>query len=358
VNDYENARLIKQSGRRIGRQHLWRRPWESTVAGIFGNDALERMALSSIGHPVPLPILNMMQAQIYDGMLIPVIGGGGFSGLGDALSEFAGGKGQQINFYKVGVTGAAGFPNTLWYEGKVPVGGATMDALPGGTECSRTTQGALGQFNPATGGDTQHLLGAYCAASAAGNSLLLYDRIFGAEIAASTSGDQTVTISGGLNRYAGTGANATSAGNFAMVEIRTALGATAHTWTLTYKDDQNNTAEAATALTGVSSGIAKRIDTTLRYWGIPLNTGDLGVSDVTIIANSASVTGATCLVVGHAIGFLPIAAVVNYNFSIDYVNQQFAPARIYDDACLAFLELAKPSATATTYWGQIITGAG
>lgn len=354
LNDYENARLIKQAERRIKRNWVPRRPWESTIAGLIGDDALESFMVSSAMHPVPVPIINIPQVQLYGGMLVPhIAGGAGFSSIGDMASEAAAGKLFGYNFAKTGVTGVAGINNTLWYEGTVPAAGSTMAALAGGTETTRTTTGALGQLNPATGGDLQFVVSANISASVINMGLMLIDRIWGGAIAASNNTTQTVTISGGINRYSGTGAGATSAGNFAFVEVQSALGATAHTWTLVYTDDQNNASNTAAALTGVSGAIAKRFDTTLPYWGIPLNSPDLGISDIASIANSASVTGTAVLVLAHALGFLAPCPVINTMFPIDFVAGQFNLARVYDDACLSFVETPKAATTATNYSGMI-----
>lgn len=353
LNDYENARLIKQGDRRIKRNWVPRRPWESTVAGIIGADVLERFAISGQMHPVPLPIFGLPQVQLYDGMLVPhIAGGAGFTSIGDMASEAAAGKLYGYNFAKSGVTGVAGINNTLWYEGSVPAAGSTPAALAGGTETDRTTTGALGQLNPG-GGDYQFLVSGYAMASVINNGLMVIDRIWGGAIAASNNTTQTVTISGGINRYDGTGGAATSAGNFAFVEVQSALGATAHTWTLVYTDDQGNASNTAPALTGVSGAIAKRLDTTLPYWGIPLNSPDLGISNIASIANNASVTGTAVLVLAHALGFLAPLQVANVLFPFDFISGTFNLTRVYDDACISFLEVPKPATTATTYSGML-----
>jgi len=60
---------------------------------------------------------------------------------------------------------------------------------------------------------------------------------------------------------------------------------------------------------------------------------------------------------GHPIAFMPIP-IANMVCIIDGIMTAFNLVRIFDNACLAFLEVTKPSTTATTYTGQFQTVAG
>jgi hypothetical protein len=51
----------------------------------------------------------------------------------------------------------------------------------------------------------------------------------------------------------------------------------------------------------------------------------------------------------------PIANIV---CPVDGINTAFNLARIFDSACLAFLEVIKPATTATTYTGSFTAVAG
>ena len=288
--------------------------------------------------------------------IYPIQGGAGFTSLSDLISEATtGAKLQVLSYNKVGVTGVANRCNTLWYETAVPGVGATAAALAAGTNHDRTTAGAMGPQSNAAGGDQLHLIGMEGNASVVSQGLLLYDRIWAGEPAPSTSGNQTVTMT--PTRYATTGATGTSKGNLAFIEVRTALGATAHTWTMTYVDDSGNAAEATAAHNGISSAAAKTFDHT-GVLGFALNAGDAGISDITIIANSASVTGATCLVLAHPLMYIPGLAIANSGFIRDGINSAFNFQRVYDDACLALIEPLKPATTATTYYGFVTLCSG
>ena len=294
------------------------------------------------------------------GATAPASAYAGFASFSDFLAELSV-KQQLIGpFVKVGVTGVTGITNTLWYEGSQPGAGATAAALAAGTDHSVATTGAM-QFINAASGDTLHVIGAMLSANVAGNTLLLYDRIWAGEPAINVTTAQTITMTPA--RYASLTATAQDycGGNFAFVEVRGALPATAHNWTLQYVDQAGNAAENAPALTGVSSAIAKRLDhTTNAPWFIPLNATDSGISDLTQITLSATLaSGNPCLVLGHPLAIFPLVMPAAYMHSFDQVNGS-APwiPRIFDNACLAWLELNKPGTGATTYNGTVMANAG
>jgi hypothetical protein len=283
----------------------------------------------------------------------------GFASFSDFLAELS--VKQQIigPISKIGVTGILGISFTLWYETGQPPTGATAAALAAGTNHTKATTGAL-QFTNAQSGDTLHVIGAELACSAQGNTLLLYDRIWAGEPAINTTGAQTITMTPA--RYASLTNTAQDycGGNFAFVEVRVVLPATAHTWTLQYSDQAGNAAENAAAITGVSSAAAKRLDhTTVGQFFIPLNTGDSGISDLTQITLSATLaSGSPCLVLAHPLEFFPLAMPAWTFHKFDSVNggPPWIP-RVFDDACLA-LEISKPSTTAATYSGVFKANAG
>lgn len=277
---------------------------------------------------------------------------GGFASLSDLIAEATAGKRQDFNVQKVGVTGVAGVCNTLWYEGNRPAAGSIGAALPSGTSCDRTTTGALGQTNP-TSGDTLHIISAFMSASVGGNCLLLYDRLWHGAPAMNSSAAQTITMT--LPRYASYPA---TVGNFAFMEVQSALAATAHNNTITYRDENNNTAEAAPACAGVSGAIAKRFDHVANQWFIPLNGNDAGITQLTQYQCSAAVaSGAMNLVVGHPLCFIPFP-VANYMVVMDGINSAFNFVRVEDGACVAMIEYMKAATTATTYAGQIVMVSG
>lgn len=303
---------------------------------------------------------SLARASRRMGAKAPVTAYAGFASFADFLAELSV-KQQLIGpIVKVGVTGVTGITNTLWYEGNQPAAGATAGALASGTDHTKATTGAL-QFVNAAGGDTLHIIGASLFASVTGNCLLLYDRIWAGEPAINTTSAQTITMTPA--RYASLTSTAQNycGGNFAFVEVRVVLPATAHNWTLQYSDQAGAAAENAPLLTGVSGAIAKRLDhTAAAPWFIPLNAGDSGISDLTQMTLSATLaSGSPCLVLGHPLCMFPFVIPANYMHEFDRVNGSYPwIPRVFDDACLAFLELMKSQTGATTYNGVIYANAG
>jgi hypothetical protein len=184
----------------------------------------------------------------------------GFSSLGDLISEGTNGKKRIFVYAKAGVTGVVGSTNTLWFEGAQPAGGSIGAAAPGGTAHVDSNTGGMLFGNPDSG-DTQHLVRWDSFASVAANTLMLYDRLFSVAKTMNSTGTEAVT--GVPTRYQSTTAGAADSaeGNFLFIEIVTALPATAHNWTVCqYTDQSGNPTITLPTVTGLSSGIAKRLD--------------------------------------------------------------------------------------------------
>lgn len=356
-------RLISQPDRRVSRQHLWKRPSEAVVAGLLGEDMLQGILEASMGHHIPIPIACIPQVRVHRGELYPVIQGAGFSSLSDLIAEATtGGKRQDFQFQKVGTTGATALANSLWRVGNIPPAAAAAAALAGGTHNDNTTSGGLTQVDP-SGGDTLHFTTMIASATVAGQLLLLYDRLWNGLIALSSLATQTCTLTGYPNstgRYSGTGAGGSSIGNFAFVanEAGATLSAVAHTWTMVYTDDAGTTGQTAAAMTGVSGAVTNRFDHAVGHV-IPLNSGDYGIADIESIACNVNTlaAGAPTIVLAHPLAFCPQLA-ANVPFILDGINSAFNLAEIKTDACLAFAELQKSAASATTYTGQVVLVAG
>jgi hypothetical protein len=252
----------------------------------------------------------------------------------------------------------ANVTSTLWRLGNQPAAGTTPSAAPGGNAPDDATTGAFPFTNP-TSGDTQHIVSANVLGTVAGNSLLLYDRIF--HVAKTMNSSATEAVSGVPTRYQNTTLTAADsiAGNFLFVEVGgTALAATAHNWTTCTYTDQADAASTLPSLTGNSGAIVDRLDHPTNQWFAPLETGDSGIKALTQMQCSALVaTGAVNFVIGHPIAWMP-CPIANIIIPNDYINTAFNLARIFDDACLAFLEVIKPATTATTYTGSFTTVAG
>ena len=279
--------------------------------------------------------------------------GMGFTSLSDLIAEATAGKRQEIAFQKTGTTGVVSATNSLWRVGNQPAAGSAAAAAPGGTVPTSATTGAL-RFNNPTGGDTTHFTGAGVVSSVSAQTLLMYDRIFA--VAKTMNSTATEAVTGVPTRYQSTTAGAADSaeGNFLFVECGTALPATAHNWTICqYTDQSGNTLVSLPSLTGNSSNIINRLDHPTGQWFAPLATGDTGIKALTQMQCSATVaTGAIDFVIGHPIAWMP-CPIINFLSLVDGVNTAFSLTRIFDSACLAFLEIYKSATTATTYSGTI-----
>jgi hypothetical protein len=209
-------------------------------------------------------------------------------------------------------------------------------------------------YNPASG--TNHLVGADVGASVVGNSLMLYDRLF--SVAKTMASTATEAVTGVPTRYQSTtNTDADYIGdNFGFIEIGgTALAATAHNWTTCLYTDQDNASSTLPSVTGLSGGIVDRLDQPTSTWFAPLASGDIGIKAWTQMQCSASVaTGAINFCIGHPIGILSFP-VINSILPFDWLTNRDQAPRIFDSACLAFLEILKPGTTSTTYTGRIVT---
>lgn len=269
------------------------------------------------------------------------------------------GKGQVLQISKVGPTGVVGASSSLWRVGTQPVAGAAASASPGGRQLTDATTGAI-VFTNAGAGEYLNYLSAFVQATVGGNTLLLYDRLF--DVAKTMNSTGTEAVTGVPTRYQSSTPSAQdyAGGNFCFPEVGgTALAATAHNWTVClYRNQAGTDNQTMPSVAGVSGAIVDRLDLPLGTWFMPLAAGDTGVMDLAQMQCSATVaTGVINFVIGHPIAYIwcPLA---NLNGPNDAAR---GPAgnmnRIFDDACLALLELPKPATTATTYGGSINVGA-
>jgi hypothetical protein len=244
--------------------------------------------------------------------------------------------------------------SSLWRVGPQPAVGATPAAAPGGTAQTSSTTGALRFANPASG--TNHLVGADVSASVINNSLLVYDLLFG--VAKTMNSTATEAVTGVPTRYQSTtAANADYIGdNFGFIQVGgTALAATAHNWTVCLYTDQDGASSTLPSLTGNSSAIVDRLDHPTSQWFAPLESGDVGIGAWTQMQCSAAVaTGVIWFMIGHPLGFMSFP-VINSMLPFDWLTNRDQAPRIFDSACIAFLEPLKPATTATTYTGRLVS---
>lgn len=289
-------------------------------------------------------------------VLAPQLHMAGFASLSDLISEYTAGKNNPgFQFNKVGPTGVANVTSSLWGVGPQPQIGGNAANAPGGTPSTSATAGAFPFTNP-TGGDTQHFLRADLIASLQG-CLLLYDRLFAVNKTMASTVTEAVT--GVPTRYQSVVASDPdfSGGTFIFVEVGgTALAATAHNWTVCqYTNQAGTAAQALPSLVGNSAGIIWRLDHPTGQWFAPLASGDYGAKVLTQMQCSASVaTGVINFVQGHPIAWFPCLA-AGLISTIDGQRSAFNMVRVFDSACLAFLDVLKPAATASTYTGSFTT---
>ena len=276
----------------------------------------------------------------------------GFTSISDALSRGSGGFSRKLIFQKTGPTGVVAVTTSLHKLGPQPIAGVAAAAAPGGTAYVDSDTGGFTFDNPAAG--SYRLTGANVSASVLGNSLLLYDRIFG--VAKTMASAATEAVTGVPTRYQSVTTTAEDyiGGNFGFVEVGlTALAATAHNWTVCTYLDHANAASTLPSLTGNSGAIVHRLDHPTSQWFAPLASGDEGIKAWTQMQCSVSVaTGFINFVIGHPIGFMSMPT-ANTTFPFDWLTNMDQAPRIFADAYLAFLEMTKPATTATNYTGII-----
>ena len=274
----------------------------------------------------------------------------GFTSLSDMISEATVNSKKQVwTYQKVGVAAPAiGSSQWLWRQGTLPSTASVAAAAPGGTAYTRTSAGALEQFNAASG-DTLHFVNWIGTNTlAGGTSLMLVDVLWGANFNRATSGN--VAVTGVPTRYQ---TATTAPGNFISGNVTTVLNATANNLTLTYVDQDGSAAEAGSALAIRVSSAVGTIPYTQPTWYYPLNAGDTGLRNITNHNLSAAATGNVDQMIAHPIALLPAAGVANQSVVLDGINSSFNLERIYDDAALTFIEYFKSATTATTYAGFI-----
>lgn len=286
----------------------------------------------------------------------------GFASLSDLISEAtAGAKRRDFAFQKNGPTGVVGSCHSLWRLGGWPAAGLAPVA-PNGLAPLDSTAGGFTFTNP-TNPDTQHFVSGFPLASVAGNTLLLYDRIFQVLKLINSTGTEANT--GVPTRYQNQTSTAEDyiGGNFVFVEVGvTAMANTAHNWTVCqYTDQDGNVTQTIPSFAGnpgAVATIADRLDMPNGTWFAPLAPADVGIKALTQMQCSALVaTGVPNFVMGHPLAFMP-CPVANMVCVYDGINTAFNLVRIFDDACLAFLEINKPSTSATNYTGSFTTVAG
>lgn len=324
---------------------------ESRVERWLGTDLFEKLRSATLYFPHPVPVANIpakSKVVAYRGEIFGLISGGAFSSLDDLIAEASSGKKQDLIFTKSGTAGGVGRGSSLWNVGPSPAAGGVGGTAGTGVKKTRTSTGALTQKNAAPG-DTLHIVNAIAQASVSNNLLLLYDRLW--DMTHTMTADQAVDANNLPDRYQ---TSDLAPGNFISGEVTTVLPAATPTITFTYVDQDGNTAETGPALSTINSAAAvNTVPFTAPNWFYPLNSADTGVRSITNVDLSTGMaSGVVSWFIGHPLLFIPLP-VANTSYMVDGINTAFNLARVYDDACLALLEIAKGAATATNYWGNI-----
>lgn len=280
---------------------------------------------------------------------------GAFANLSSIIAAATGGKSQDFFFRKAGpAANAIGNAMDLWNVGTLPTAGGASSAAPGGRSPTSATTGAIAYANPANA-NTGHFVGGFATSSIINNTLLLYDRLF--DVVKTMNSAATEAVSGTFSRYQNQTATAPDfiGGNFCYpYNPTTVLANTAHNWTVCqYTDQAGNTGNSFASVAGVAQCVVTGVDLATFNWFMPLAAGDVGVKALTQMQCSATVaTGTIDFVVAHPIAFFP-CPVANLMCYVDGINTAFNLKFIYDNACLAFMEMPKPATSATTYSGQV-----
>ena len=282
----------------------------------------------------------------------------GFSSLSDLIAEATtGGKGQFLCFTQAGAAGVVGCANALWGVGPWPPIGAAGGTTGTGAACTSATTGALAMQN-AAGGDQLHLTTMVVQASVAGQMLLLYDRLWHMTHTM-TVDPRSCDAANVPTRYQ---TAALAPGSFISGHVTTVLPAATPTITFDYVDQDGNTVTGPALSTIRSAAAVQTCPFTLPNWFYPIAATDTGVRSLANSANAvnlsaAMASGVVTWFVGHPLAFIPVPA-ANTPIILDGINSAFNLVRIYDNACLTHLEIAKSATTATNWWGQMTLVSG
>lgn len=266
-----------------------------------------------------------------------LVQGTGFSSLSDMISKWTqSNKGQSLWITKTGVSsGTSGRLSSSWYSAGTPGAGAVGAAAPGGTVHAKGDAGSYPVINTVTGSESLNIVSAFAYNPPTNGTMLLYDRLF--SVAKTMSSTASEAVTGVPTRYTSTTSTDWNyaGGNFMFPETTTTLSGTAHNWdSMQYTDQNGNTAQTCPVQAGVSSSAVAVADLSQTTWFMPLDAGDIGLTALTSMKCSASVTGGITWVVGHPLVMMPIYSSTVVTPS-DYTNSAFGITRMYDTACLA-----------------------
>lgn len=363
-------------------------PNESRVAAQVGGDAMLAALMAAMSaFPAPVP-LALTHTRIYKGGLIPAsagdesnysrdlrratappsrasigyamrgrptapIAGGAFASFSALIAAASGGKGQHLLFTKAGTAGIAGRSNTLWNVGAVPAAGGVGGTTGTGVAKTRTSTGALTQANPASA-NTNHVIGGTFQGSVGTQMLLVYDRLWDMTHTM-TVDPRSCDAANPPTRYQ---TAALAPANFLSGEVTTVLPAASPTVTFDYVDQDGNNVTGPALSTIYSAAAVNTVPFTAPNWFYPLASTDTGLRSLQNSANAvnlsaAMASGVVTWFIGHPLLLIPIPA-ANVPVLIDGINSALNLSTIYDNACIALMELSKGATTATNWWGDLL----
>lgn len=324
---------------------------EQRLERWLGEKAFSDLLKASVKVRCPVPVANVPgKIFIADGLIFGAIEGGGFASFADFLSESKG-KTQILPFAKSTVNTGGGRNYSLWAQGVIPPAGGAGTAGTG-RAVDKDTEGALPLRNPGTG-DTLHLIGGeFCNAGANRPTLLLlYDRLW--DMTHTITGDQAVDSNNLPTRYQ----TATSAvGNFISGEVTTTITNNGDNLTITYIDQDGNTAEAGPTMTSIlRNGFGPPLmpfTSGPEYWFYPLNSDDSGVRSITNIdIGTHPSAGVVTWFIGHPLLWIPQSE--PFPYVIDGVISEFQFQKIESNAALALLGIGAGSAGGVNVAGYV-----
>lgn len=286
-----------------------------------------------------------------------------FASADAVYAALTGGKAQFFPFVKVGVAAnAIGNAIDLWTAlTSNPTAGAAAPAAPGGVAPTSASAGAFSYVNPGNA-NTGHFLISEIVSSVINNTLLLYDRIFAVAKLMNSTANEPVT--GVPTRYTSQVSTDLDyiGGNFCFTSCpTTVLPATAHNWAAgggagvgcTYTDQGGTINQNFALTTGIASCVLRGVDIVAQKWFMELAAADVGVKALTNMQASALVASGTIdFVIGHPIAFMP-CPVANLVCVRDGLRNSMNLTSVFDNACLALLEMPKSAPTAATYSGLL-----
>ncbi len=250
--------------------------------------------------------------------------------------------------------GYTGFSSTnpgqsqcMWYgpgTTNIPPAGSAASAAPGGRVPVGGTNGGWALGAAPTGMNWYFGGGAAQAGNqGAGNSMMVYDRLF--DVAKTMSSTTTENVTGVPTRYQSTTASDPDyiGGNFLFLSNSATMGSTARTWSYNYTNHAN-AAQSSSASASATAFATCNMEplTTDGRWFYPLAAGDVGIKNLTQMTCSASVTGTLDFAIGHPIAWMPNLTMGTLQ-DVGGITSAFNMVRIFDNACLSLIDACSVS---------------